>query len=127
MLLLRRPPAHVPTLSEAQNEALFGKCHRPSFHGHNYTVEVAASARVDAHGRSLEPADLDAALRERVVDALDHRNLNTDVAAFEHRNPTVEHIAETCFDRLAGHLPAGAELVEVTVWETDRTSCTFRR
>ena len=112
-------------LSEEENEALFGKCHRPSFHGHNYTLEVAASAAVDAYGRSLLPADLDAAVNARVIDLLDHRNLNTDVEAFRGRNPTVEHIAETCFDRLAGHLPGEAELLEVTVWETDRTACTF--
>lgn len=116
----------APALSEARNQALFGKCHRPSFHGHNYELEVAAEAEVDTHGRSLCPTDLDAAVKARVLDHLDHRNLNLDVPEFAERNPTVEHIAATCFGRLDGHLPGGARLREVTVWETDRTSCTHR-
>ena len=114
-------------LSEEENQRLFGKCNRPSFHGHNYTLEVAASAGVDGLGRSLLPADLDAAVNEQVIDRLDHRNLNLDVEAFRGRNPTVEHIAQTCFGWLEGRLPADAELLEVTVWETDRTACTWSR
>ena len=117
---------HAAGLSEEENHALFGKCHRPSYHGHNYTLEVAASAEVDAHGRSLAPADLDAAVREQVIDVLDHRNLNLDVPAFAERNPTVEHIAQTCWSMLHGHLPAGATLEEVVVFETDRTGCSYR-
>ena len=117
---------HAPSLTEAENVALFGKCHRPGFHGHNYELEAVATAGVDGHGRSLDPADLDAAVHGCVIDVLDHRNLSTEVPAFAERNPTVEHIAETCFELLNGNLPAGATLVEVTVWETDRTSCTFR-
>jgi hypothetical protein len=42
--------------------------------------------------------------------------------------PSVERIAMVCHDRLAGPvrgLLPGAELVRVTVWETDRTSCTY--
>ncbi|BAM05083.1 6-carboxytetrahydropterin synthase [Phycisphaera mikurensis] len=113
-------------LSEEENRTLFGKCNRPSFHGHNYELEVAAAAAIAPDGRSLEPAALDAAVRTRVIDTLDHRNLNTDVAAFATRNPTVEHIAQTCWDLLAGGLPEGAELQEVVVWETDRTSCAYR-
>ena len=92
-------------LSEEENEALFGKCHRPSFHGHNYLLEVAASAEVDAHGRSLGPDALDAAVVGRVIDAYDHRNLNTDVADFAGRNPTVEHIAASCYHRPGGPPP----------------------
>lgn len=29
---------HNPSLSNAQNEQLFGKCNRPNYHGHNYDL-----------------------------------------------------------------------------------------
>lgn len=117
---------HAAGLSDQENRNLFGKCNRPSFHGHNYELEVAAAAEVDPDGRALDPAALDAAVRSRVIDKLDHRNLNTDVPAFADRNPTVENIARTCWDLLAGGLPAGAALDEVVVRETDRTGCAYR-
>ena len=43
-------------------------------------------------------------------------------------NPSVENIAKVCYDLLAPAIarhPGGARLTCVTVWETDKTSCTF--
>jgi hypothetical protein len=41
--------------------------------------------------------------------------------------PTVEHIARACFDLAAGPVAeAGGRLEEMTVWETDKTCCTYR-
>ena len=34
---------HNPALSEAENNALFGKCNNPNWHGHNYTLDVSVT------------------------------------------------------------------------------------
>ncbi|MEX0886880.1 MAG: 6-carboxytetrahydropterin synthase [Phycisphaeraceae bacterium] len=123
---------HVAELSDAENERIFGKCNNPAGHGHNYRLEVAVRAPIDETGRSLDVEELDATVREHVVDRLDHKHLNTDVAAFAQLNPSVENIAQVIWTMLAGVVrdvgPAAeaATLEEVRVWETEKTVCTYR-
>jgi 6-pyruvoyltetrahydropterin/6-carboxytetrahydropterin synthase len=120
---------HVPELSDAQNRATFGKCNNPAGHGHNYRVQVAVAAAVSPDGRTLEPAALDAVVDEHLIDELDHQHLNEDVPAFAELNPSVENIVRVAWDMLADPLAAalpGCRLDELTVWETGKTSCTYR-
>jgi 6-pyruvoyltetrahydropterin/6-carboxytetrahydropterin synthase len=117
---------HVPSLSDDENRAIFGKCNNPAGHGHNYQVEVAVRCAVDAHGRSLEPAALDAVVNEALIDKLDHKHLNHDVPPFAELNPSVENIVKVAWSMLQGALPAGVELDEVRVWETGKTVCAYR-
>ncbi|MEO1278854.1 MAG: 6-carboxytetrahydropterin synthase, partial [Planctomycetota bacterium] len=74
--------------------------------------------------------DLERLTDETIVEAFDHTNLNTDPPDFGPKgiNPSVEHIARACFRRLGEAIDAtgsGARLLHITVWETDRTSCTY--
>ncbi|MEM6394285.1 MAG: 6-carboxytetrahydropterin synthase [Planctomycetota bacterium] len=117
---------HVPGYSDQQNRETFGKCNNPAGHGHNYHLEVVARCPVDEHGQSLSVAALDDAVDEHVIEALDHKHLNEDVPAYADHNPSVEHIAADIWDRLADHMPGPATLDEVTVWETEKTACTYR-
>ncbi len=122
---------HVPTLSDDENRQTFGKCNNPAGHGHNYRVEVAVSCPMDPQGRVLDVEELDAIVHKRVLERLDHKNLNVDVPEFEDLNPSVEHIVKVVWDLLARHIgdagPAdGATLEEITVWETEKTACTYR-
>lgn len=122
---------HSPGLSDAENRAVFGKCNNPAGHGHNYRVEPAISIPSE-HADRFDLASFEHAVSQAVVDPFDHKHLNTDTAEFNSGAggvmPSVERIAQVCFDRLAEPVAAllpGARLVGVTVWETDRTSCTY--
>ncbi len=123
---------HVPTLSDEENRRLFGRCNNPSGHGHNYRIEPCVEVPVGAE-RPFTLLDLERLTKTAVIDRFDHTNLNTDTEEFgEGRpgrlNPSVENIARVCFDRLAAALAASnlpGKLRSVTVWETDKTSCTF--
>ena len=126
---------HVPELSEADNHALFGKCGNPSGHGHNYRVEVVVEAPPGAWERRVGMADLDAAVDRALIQPLDHKHLNLDVPYFrspgspeggQGMNPSVEHLTRFAFEALRGGLPDPLRLLEVSVWETDRTRCTLR-
>ncbi|MFN3168548.1 MAG: 6-carboxytetrahydropterin synthase [Phycisphaeraceae bacterium] len=117
---------HVPAFSDEENRATFGKCNNPAGHGHNYRVEVAVRCPIDEHGRTLEPAALDAVVDQAVIDKLDHKHLNEDVPQFADLNPSVEHIVKVVWSMLAGAMPAGVELDEVRVWETGKTVCAYR-
>lgn len=122
---------HVPALSDVENRTLFGKCNSPRGHGHNYKVEPCIEVTVPVTGApTFTLADLERLTAEHIVARFDHTHLNEDTAEFGAGrgalNPSVENIAKVCFDLLAPHITAaGATLRCITVWETDKTSCTF--
>lgn len=129
---------HTPGLSDAENRALYGKCNHPSGHGHNYRVEPCVAVRIPGAGErpGFSLADLERLTNRTIIERYDHRHLNVDTPEFSCEpgsggvNPSVENIARICFERLAPVIaeaaPNGsARLRSITVWETDKTSCTF--
>lgn len=122
---------HVDSLSDEENQKLFGKCNNPSGHGHNYQVEPAVEAVLPGNGpMPFTMQDLERLTDGTIITPFDHTNLNIDPPDFSQAgvNPSVEHIARVCYERLARAIEAtnsGARLREVTVWETDRTRCTY--
>lgn len=111
---------HNPELDEQTNLALFGKCNNPHGHGHNYEVEVTV------RGQPIAAGKLDDIVIGNVINKLDHKFLNLEVAEFANVNPTVENIARTIYQLLRPRLgEAGTELASVTVWETPKTWCEY--
>jgi 6-pyruvoyltetrahydropterin/6-carboxytetrahydropterin synthase len=85
---------HTPRLSEAQNQALYGKCNHPYGHGHNYEVEITVRGPVEGStGRAVNLAQLDRLVQTEVLDAFDHRNLNAEIGQFAELVPTSENLA----------------------------------
>jgi 6-pyruvoyltetrahydropterin/6-carboxytetrahydropterin synthase len=123
----RFPAAHVlrcEDLSQAANEALYGKCANPAGHGHNYGVQITVAGPVDPEtGVVVEPEWLDALVGERVVQRLSHRLLNDD-PAFRRHVPTAENIVRFVEGELAGPIAAHGEarLARVRVVETHRNT-----
>jgi len=109
-------------LSEAKNFELFGKCANPAGHGHNYVVEV--TVRVP-RAEDLDMCALEDIVQSHLIASLDHRSLNADVPYFKDVIPTMENIAKFAWDTLAPRCTP-LELDEVTIWESDRTRCTYR-
>lgn len=123
---------HSPALSAEENRAAFGKCNNPNGHGHNYRLEVRVRVPVPGENPSEETVDafsvldLERIVRTEVIDRFDHAHLNLDTEIFSNLNPSVEHIARVCHELLDPEIrSAGAELDQVTVWETEKTSCTY--
>ncbi len=109
---------HSDALSAEQNRAIYGKCNNPHGHGHNYVVEVLAGGPVDAEtGMVVNMAALDEAVRSRVIERFDHRNLNLDLL-FGEVVPTTENLCRAVFDLLEGAVEP-AKLVQVRVEETE--------
>jgi 6-pyruvoyltetrahydropterin/6-carboxytetrahydropterin synthase len=57
--------------------------------------------------------------QERLLQRMDHKNLNLDVDWFRDLNPTSENIALVCWRELRAALPAQLSL-RVRLWETPR-------
>lgn len=112
---------HTSQLSEEENWRVFGKCNNPYGHGHNYELEVHLSGRIDPEtGMIANLADLDAFVQSRVLEELDHRSLNEDVAAFRDRVPTTENLCIEIFRRLKSF--SDAKLERVRIQETGNNS-----
>ena len=108
---------HSEHLTEEENNRVFGKCNNPFGHGHNYTLEVSISGKVDpATGMIANLADLDGFVERSVLDALDHKSLNEDVAVFREKVPTTENLCIEIYDRLKSF--PHAKLERVLIEET---------
>jgi 6-pyruvoyltetrahydropterin/6-carboxytetrahydropterin synthase len=111
---------HNPKHSDEWNRQTYGKCNNPSFHGHNYEMDVTVTGEVS--GETGYVMDLDELKRitERVVlSRLDHANLNLDVPWFQDVIPSVENIAIVCWRELRAALPPERAL-RLRLWETPR-------
>ena len=107
-----------PDLSEAENRRLYGKC--ANLHGHNYVLEVELQGPVDpTTGYVFDLKRLSDVICRRIIDDVDHRNLNTDVPWLEGVIPTAENLALAFRERILTELPEGS-LRTVRVWETDK-------
>ena len=116
---------HAPSLSDAENEALFGKCNRKGGHGHNYVIRAVVRGPVDAAtGMVVNTADLKRALAERVDAVLDHRNIDVDVPWFaEGRVSTTENVAVFVWNQLKPVVPL---LHKVVVDETENNRFSYK-
>jgi len=108
--------------SRERNFEVFGKCANPAGHGHNYVVEV--TIKVPEDKKSFSIGDFERIVNDELIKLLDHKNLNADVAEFSKTNPTVENIASFAWENIVGKFGKAA-LHCVTVWETDKTCCSY--
>ena len=108
--------------SEQHNMEVFGKCANPTGHGHNYIVEVML--QMPSTRNDFRIIDFERIVDEELIKLLDHKNLNADLELFNKTNPTVENIAALAWNQLVGKF-GKAKLHRVTVWETDKTYCSY--
>ncbi len=105
---------HSARLSEEENCRVFGKCNNPFGHGHNYVLEVNLSGKVDPEtGMIANLAELDDFVEKSVLQALDHKSLNQEVAAFQEKVPTTENLCIEIYRRLQGFSQARLERVRI--------------
>jgi len=104
-----------------------GKCENP--HGHNYKVRVTlAGDRLDHAGLLLDFKDLKDVMKE-TIERLDHQMMN-DVEPFTTLNPSAENLARYFYvetnKKMTSLTNARVHVKEVTVYETDTTTATYR-
>jgi 6-pyruvoyltetrahydropterin/6-carboxytetrahydropterin synthase len=117
-----------PEWSDEQNEAVFGACARPHYHGHSYTCDVTVEGVIDpTTGFAVDLGQLDTILTEEVRNRFDHRNINVEVPEFADgvMVPTGENLARFIFDKVAARLAEGHRVTSVTVAEDSTLSATY--
>ncbi len=110
----------VPEWSKEDNDALFGKCNNPNFHGHNYEVILKVTGETNPiTGYVIDMKFLSDLMQEHVIKKFDHKNLNLDTEEFKNLNPTAENIAMVIWTKLRDKIDKKYDL-KVILYETER-------
>ncbi len=109
-----------PAWSEAENRKVYGANANPNGHGHNYVLEVTVEGDPDpVTGMVFDLRELKQILNEEVVEPMDHRFLNREVAPFDRVVPTTENVEIEIWNRMDARVRgAGVRLRNVRLYET---------
>lgn len=107
--------------SSEKNTEVFGKCANANWHGHNFDLIVTVKGEVNPDtGFVINLKDLSTLIRRRVIDKLDHTNLNLDVDFMLGIMPSTENLAIEIWRQLDGEIAAlGAALHCIKLVETE--------
>jgi 6-pyruvoyltetrahydropterin/6-carboxytetrahydropterin synthase len=131
---------HNPAWNRPKNLEVFGKCsgfrdddlRAEGFpHGHSYRLRVTVKGPVHLEtGFVMDFHKLKEILCQEVHQRYDHRFINKEVEPFRSYpriQPTAENILRDIWKRLLPLLrKEGLTPVEMTLWESDSSSVTFR-
>ncbi|MCH8169625.1 MAG: 6-carboxytetrahydropterin synthase [Bacteroidetes bacterium] len=115
-----------PNYSDEENLRIFGKCSNPNWHGHNYVLEVVVKGEVDeSTGFVIDQKDLKRVIREKVIDKMDHKNLNIETDFMQGVIPTSENIVIAIWEQLVNEIKQG-NLYSVKLYETEKNYFEYR-
>jgi len=98
-----------------------GACERP--HGHTYRLAVTVEGPVAKNGLVLDFVELKKVVGEKVLEKLDHQDLNSFF-----KNPSAENIAVWAWKELKNigkDTGTKTKLVEIKLWEGDNTYVSY--
>jgi 6-pyruvoyltetrahydropterin/6-carboxytetrahydropterin synthase len=117
---------HNPNYDADWNRRTYDKCDNPRGHGHNYAIQVSVKGTIDPEtGMVIDLKRLKDIVRRRIIDRVDHTNLNEDVDFLRDVIPTAENLARSFWQQLAPAINEGA-LYEIVLHETEKNSVVYR-
>ena len=109
-----------PAWTDEKNDAVFGKCNNPNYHGHNYELIVQLKGEVNPEtGYVYDMKVLSDLIKEQVLSKFDHKILNLDTEEFKSLIPSAENIAVVIWKILREKIDRNYDLI-VRLYETER-------
>ncbi|MEA3444395.1 MAG: 6-carboxytetrahydropterin synthase [Bacteroidota bacterium] len=110
-----------------KNMEVFGKCSNPNWHGHNYDLYVTVKGEVNPElGFVINLKTLGRIICDEIIEKLDHKNLNTEVAFLSGKIMSTENIVIGIWDELEPQIKnLGCELHCVKLVETENNYVEF--
>ncbi|MCO4293081.1 6-carboxytetrahydropterin synthase [Solitalea sp. MAHUQ-68] len=107
--------------SQDKNSEVFGKCSNPNWHGHNYELFVTVKGNVNPEtGFVIDLKELRDIVNSRVINKLDHKNVNLDVDFMKGKMASTEVLAIEIFNQLCEPIKErGAILHAIKLYETE--------
>lgn len=110
-----------PAWTKEKNDEVFGPCANENWHGHNYELFVTIKGQPDAGtGYLVDAKKLSNIIKERIIEKLDHKNLNVDVDFMHGKMCTTENLTSAIWDQLVPYLPVNVKLHCIRLYETPR-------
>jgi len=116
-----------PEYSDEVNLAVFGKCSNPNWHGHNYTLLVTVKGEVNKEtGFIIDLKKLSLIINEKVIEIVDHRNINLEVPFMNGNLASTENLAIGIWNELYEDIKSqGALLHCVKLEETENNTAEY--
>jgi 6-pyruvoyltetrahydropterin/6-carboxytetrahydropterin synthase len=113
--------------TDEENQKIFGKCSNPNWHGHNYVLWVTVKGQPSTeNGFVMNINILKKIIQVKVIDKVDHKNLNLDVEFMKGQITTTENIAIAIWNELKQSVEKeGAFLHCVKIEETENNSIEY--
>jgi len=110
-----------PAWSKEKNNEVFGKCANENWHGHNFELFVTVKGEVNPDtGFVMDAKQLSKIIKDKVVEVLDHKNLNLDVPFMAGKLCSIENLTFEIWQQLIPFLPQGVALHSIKLVETPR-------
>ncbi len=108
--------------SEEKNLEVFGKCANPNWHGHNYDLYVTLKGEPDPEtGFVFDLKIMSDIIRQKIIDKLDHKNINLDVEFMKGKFASTELLAVGIWEQLEPHFNhQHCRLHSIRLQETER-------
>lgn len=108
-----------PNWTPEKNDEVFGKCANQNWHGHNFELHVTIKGKADPDtGFIFDAKKLALVIQERVVEKLDHKNLNVDVDFMRGQLCSIENLIVGIWKELEPGLPTQVKLHSLKLVET---------
>jgi 6-pyruvoyltetrahydropterin/6-carboxytetrahydropterin synthase len=113
--------------SDEENLNTFGKCSNPHWHGHNYVLWVTVKGEPsEEHGFVMNINVLKQIILDKVINKIDHKNINLEVDFMSGKIATTENLAIAIWDELKPSIEkAGAILHCIKIEETENNSIEY--
>ena len=111
-----------PDWDEAKNSEVFGKCANPNWHGHNYVLWVTVKGQINPEtGFVVNLTDVSQIIKVRILEKVDHKNLNSDVDFMKDKLSSTENLAIAFWNEIVNSINAlGCQLHSVKIQETEK-------
>jgi len=108
-----------PNWSKEKNDEVFGKCANENWHGHNFELFVTIKGEPDPEsGFIFDAKKLGRLINEKVIEKLDHRNLNVDVDFMKGKLCSIENLVMGIWKELEPYFPPPVQLHCLKLVET---------
>lgn len=110
-----------PRWSNEKNLEIYGKCSNPNWHGHEYTLFVTIKGNINPEtGYVINLKTLSALIKKKVIDKLDHKNINIEVDFMKNKVASTENLTKTIWEQLKPDISKlGVELHCIKIQETE--------
>ena len=112
---------------DEKNLEVFGKCSNPNWHGHNYELFVTVKGMINPDlGYVVNLKEVSRVVREKIIDKLDHKNVNLEVAFMKDKIASTENLAIGIWEELEQPIRAlGVQLYRIKLCETENNFVEF--